>query len=462
MPLAVCAYGDANWLTETRPQAVLASITGARKGLVFDGCLDDGFARALLECIGRGDRTSMRRGAVSAIRTARFAELRGGDDLRVWRLSAEQSNTSIVYGDRLILKLFRRVQPGINPDFEIGRQLTETIGFPRVPAVAGALEYAGIAEPPTTIALLQQLVPSQADGWRHATDEVDRFFDHVDPKPIPPIEPLTYSAMLTAEIPPAIADAMAGYLRSAGTLGRRTGEMHMALASDASNLAFAPEPFTKDDLGAVADDTLAQAHRAFQTLEQLHGDPKLPAEVAAGVDSLLHARESVLERIRSAPALEFVASKIRVHGDYHLGQVLWCEGDFYLLDFEGEPARPISQRRLKQSPMKDVAGMIRSFGYAAYAGLFAHTAARPDDFERLEPWARLWQTWATAAFLRSYFDATAGALFIPAEASRRDGLLQLFVLDKALYELNYELNNRPDWIRIPLRGIFEILNGGAR
>ncbi len=462
LPLAVCAYADAKWLIDVRPHVVLASITGARKGVLFDGWLDDRFARTLLESVGRGEATPMRRGTVSALQTVRFDELRGSDELRVWRLSAEQSNTSIVYGDRLILKLFRRVQPGINPDFEIGRQLTEAIGFSRVPAVAGALEYAGIAEPPTTIALLQQLVESQADGWRHATDEVDRFFDHVEPKPVPAVEPLTYSGMLTAQIPQAIADAMAGYLRPAETLGRRTGEMHVALASDASNVAFAPEPFTKEDLGAVVDDTLAQAQRAFQTLDQLHGDTTLPAEVAAGVDSLLHARDTLLERIRSAPALEFVASKIRVHGDYHLGQVLWCEGDFYLLDFEGEPARPITQRRLKQSPMKDVAGMIRSFGYAAYAGLFAHTAARPDDFERLEPWARIWQTWATATFLRGYFDATAGALFIPAEASQRDSLLQLFVLDKALYELNYELNNRPDWIRIPLRGIFEILNGGAR
>ena len=155
--------------------------------------------------------------------------------------------------------------------------------------------------------------------------------------------------------------------------------------------------------------------------------------------------------------LECDASKIRVHGDYHLGQILWSQADFYLLDFEGEPARPIEERRGKQSPLKDVAGMMRSFGYAAYAALFAHAASRPAEFERLEPWARIWQTWVTAAFLRGYFTASAGAPFVPAESSSRDALLQAFVLDKAIYELNYELNNRPEWVRIPIRGIMEIL-----
>jgi maltose alpha-D-glucosyltransferase/alpha-amylase len=166
----------------------------------------------------------------------------------------------------------------------------------------------------------------------------------------------------------------------------------------------------------------------------------------------------LLDSIRQAPSLEFVASKIRVHGDYHLGQVLWSEGDFYILDFEGEPARSIAQRRQKQSALKDVAGMVRSFSYAAYAALFAHAASRPAEFERLEPWARLWQTWASAAFLRGYFVTIGDALFVPTEASQREALLRLWMLDKALYELNYELNNRPDWLRIPIRGVLGLLN----
>ena len=146
-----------------------------------------------------------------------------------------------------------------------------------------------------------------------------------------------------------------------------------------------------------------------------------------------------------------------MHGDYHLGQVLWAEGDFYLLDFEGEPARTLPHRRQKQSPLKDVAGMLRSFNYAAYASLFGQAATRPADFGRLEPWAHIWQTWASAAFLRGYFETAGEASFLPADFAQRDALLRLFMLDKALYELNYELNNRPDWVRIPLWGIFDLL-----
>ena len=169
------------------------------------------------------------------------------------------------------------------------------------------------------------------------------------------------------------------------------------------------------------------------------------------------SRERLLEVVKHGPAFEFTSSKIRIHGDYHLGQVLWAEGDFYILDFEGEPAQPLPQRRAKQSPLKDVAGMLRSFSYAAYAGLFAHASARPDEFGRLEPWARIWQTWTCGAFLRAYLTGTQGALFLPADPTQREMLLRFFMLDKALYELNYELNNRPDWVRIPLWGIFDLL-----
>jgi maltose alpha-D-glucosyltransferase/alpha-amylase len=194
-------------------------------------------------------------------------------------------------------------------------------------------------------------------------------------------------------------------------------------------------------------DAAAQAQQALATIERLR----------VGTE-ILERRQRLLDAIHTPPALQFTTAKIRVHGDYHLGQVLWCEGDFYILDFEGEPARPLPQRRLKQSPLKDVAGMMRSFSYAAYAGLFAHTASRPAAFDALAPWATLWETWTTAAFLRGYFATVGSALFVPQQADQRDELLRFFVLDKALYELNYELNNRPDWLRIPLSGILRLLD----
>jgi maltose alpha-D-glucosyltransferase/alpha-amylase len=464
VPLAICSASDCKGVEERSPHAVLARVTGARKGVLFDAWLDDRFARTLLETLDRQEDTRTRRGIVRPVQTANYSPHRGTGDLSVARLSSEQSNTSIVYGDRLILKLFRRLEPGINPDFEIGRQLTERIGYSRVPAVTGAFEYHMTAERPMTVAMMQRLVESQEDGWRHATDELSKYFDRVETRRLPDVPlPATFAEMAAAETPRQISDVMFGYVETAETLGRRTAEVHLALASDASNVAFAPEPLTQDDLKAVAMGATVEARKGFDALESWlkpgsGGQSSLAGDVAAQARQLLAGREPLLERLRNAPLLEFTATKIRVHGDYHLGQVLWAEGDFYILDFEGEPARPIEQRRHKHSPLKDVAGMLRSFSYAAYAGLFAHTASRPAEFDRLEGWARLWQTWSSGAFLRGYLQTAASAQFVPTVPSQRDTLLQLFVIDKALYELNYELNNRPDWVRIPLRGLLEILH----
>jgi maltose alpha-D-glucosyltransferase/alpha-amylase len=184
----------------------------------------------------------------------------------------------------------------------------------------------------------------------------------------------------------------------------------------------------------------------------------LPPDVAENARVLLDRTDGTYQRLQDARgSLDLTAACIRVHGDYHLGQVLWSEGDYYLLDFEGEPARPIEERRHKQSPLKDVAGMLRSYSYAAYAALFARAANQRLDFERLEPWARVWQIWVSASFLRGYLETAGPAPFLPLDPVQRRLLLDLFLLDKAFYELNYELNNRPEWVRIPLRGILELL-----
>ena len=465
LPLAIVAAPDGNEIETRSPHAVLSRVTGARKGILFDASLDTRFAETILEAMDRQEETTMKRGRMRTQQTSLYAGFRGQGPLRVTQASADQSNTSIIYGDRLILKLFRRLEPGVNPDYEIGRYLTEQRRFSRVPAVTGDMHFHFPTEEPTTVAMMQQLVESQADGWRHATEELSRFYDRIEGRNTPR-EPLpgTFGDMIAVRSPMAVVELMTGYLETALTLGRRTGELHLALASDARDAAFAPEPFTKDDLAAVAADANAQIQQAMEALQatvSARGKKasriELSDEMAAEARQLLRARGPLVDAIRRAPTLEFTAAKTRIHGDYHLGQVLWSEGDFYILDFEGEPTRPLGVRRQKQSPLKDVAGMLRSFSYAAYAALFAHTVSRPAEYGRLEPWARLWQTWAGASFLRGYFDIAGHALFMPTEPSQRDALLRLFVIDKALYELNYELNNRPDWVRIPLRGLLELL-----
>jgi maltose alpha-D-glucosyltransferase/alpha-amylase len=249
-----------------------------------------------------------------------------------------------------------------------------------------------------------------------------------------------------------------GYVDSARLLGRRTAELHLALAEDSTSAAFAPEAWTREDVARIVADAEEQIAVARALLES--DAVTIPGEVAAGARELI-ARAGAAVRERYGPpragALDGAVAKIRVHGDYHLGQVLWAEGDFYILDFEGEPARPLEERRRRESPMKDVAGMLRSFSYAAYAALFSHSGGRAEELARLEPWAAAWQRWTSAAFLTGYLAAAGAASFVPRDPVQRAALLELFVLDKALYEMNYELNNRPDWARIPLRGLAELL-----
>jgi maltose alpha-D-glucosyltransferase/alpha-amylase len=213
---------------------------------------------------------------------------------------------------------------------------------------------------------------------------------------------------------------------------------------------------TRDDRSRLAGLLIDHARRALGPLEHALVDLSDSARRAAS--QIVASGPRLLERLREVASVDGAFSKIRVHGDYHLGQVLWSENDFVILDFEGEPARPLSERRAKQSPLKDVAGMLRSYSYAAYAGLFAHTVAHPDDFERLERWAHLWQTWSSVTFLRAYLAAAGGAAFLPPTPAAFVTLLRAFVLDKALYEVLYELNSRPGWLEIPLWGILGLVD----
>jgi maltose alpha-D-glucosyltransferase/alpha-amylase len=255
--------------------------------------------------------------------------------------------------------------------------------------------------------------------------------------------------------PPAGAREVIGpYLQTAATLGRRTAELHLALVGGPDDPGFAPEPLTPADLAELARQTAGEARTALDALRD--NLDRLPEAFVAPARLLLEQGPAILERLKVPPALPPGTVKTRVHGDYHLGQVLWVDNDFVILDFEGEPTRTVEERRARQSPLKDVAGMLRSFDYAAHAGLFALTRDRPHDFDSLEPWARLWRQWTSASFLREYLARARGAAFLPAGGGLA-ALLDIFLLDKALYELAYELNNRPDWVRIPLRGVLALV-----
>jgi maltose alpha-D-glucosyltransferase/alpha-amylase len=458
LPLATATGEAADTLIANRPHAVAARITGARKGILYDAAALPPFGEIAFGAIADSREFRGARGTIRPLRTAAFAEARGTTDpaLPIRTMDTEQSNTSIEFGGRLILKLFRRIEPGPNPELEIGDYLTRS-GFPGVPPLAGALEYVRDGRS-TTLAVLHRLVANQGTGWSRAVDELGHYYDRaaaaqgrmppLDPERRPPV------ALAGAPPPPFAVDAIGGYLASAAALGRRTAELHLRLAAASGDPALEPEPVAAADLAAAADEMTEQAGVALDAL--VTQADRLPDALRADAERLLGARDRVTAAFAELRAVRSAALRTRIHGDFHLGQVLVAEQDFVILDFEGEPARPLKQRRAKQSPLRDVAGMLRSFSYAAYAALFRHAADRPELVPRLDPWARAWQDWTGAVFLRSYLAAAADAAFLPA-GDDLHRMLQAFMLDKALYELRYELNNRSDWTRIPLGGTLALI-----
>jgi maltose alpha-D-glucosyltransferase / alpha-amylase len=462
VPLAVSAGTAAVHLLESHRASVLARLRGPNgEAVLHDAVADDAVCTALLNAVAAGHEFRTGAGRIRAEATAAFARLRGDPDdrLPVVHGPATSSNTLVFFGRRLLLKLFRRLEVGTNPDYEVGRFLTEESPFGRIPQVAGTLEYRRPDRGPVSLAVFQALVPNQGDGWQHAIGELGGYYERAaarmaGPDPVVP-DPRPVPELIDAAPPPAALETIGSYLHAAATLGRRTAEMHVALANGRGNPAFAPEPLSATDLDALRGEIRKQAEGALMALQANLN--RLPADVGESARTLLELGPAVVRDPLPAGVGVPAATRTRIHGDYHLGQVLWVDNDFVILDFEGEPTRTVEERREKFSPLRDVAGMLRSYHYAAYAGLFAFTNDRPDDFPRLETWADLWHQWAAAAFLRGYRQAAGRAHFVPKVPVEFAALLDGFMLCKAFYELAYELNNRPDWVRIPLRGILDLL-----
>ena len=390
-----------------------------------------------------------------------MAETTGPEDkaLAPHRSSAEQSNTSVLFGDRLIMKLFRHPEPGLNPDCEIGRFLTEEAHFANVAPFGGSIEYIKEAEVPTTLGMLQGLVANQGDGWKWMLEELERYYESNAQETVPPEElsrPVEVAGpMAVTQASAFVCDRAGVALNAAAVLGKRTAEMHLALASSKTNEAFSPEPISAEYLAGLQASINAEAARGYELLKKtMSGLADDTVELAA---FLLSRRTRTLDGLGVSELNHVNGQRIRIHGDYHLGQVLRVKTDFVILDFEGEPARPLEVRRAKHSPLKDVAGMLRSFNYAAWAALMKYTSRRPEDQSRLGPWARLWDQSVSAEFLHSYGATVSGSGLLPSSPSAVRALLDLYLLEKAFYELIYELNSRPDWVKIPLMGIASLL-----
>jgi trehalose synthase-fused probable maltokinase len=426
---------------------------------LLDALADEQFLGCLLDAIAQGATFRGARGEVRAVSTNAFAALSGQGPLAPSLMKSEQSNSSVVYGQRLVLKIFRRVEAGINPDLEIGLFLTEQSSFRNIPPAAGHLEYVSNEGIRTSLGVLQGYVANQGDAWQFTLRALSEYYEkaqvHILAAEEIPRDPIL--ALSGQTIPEEASRRIGPYLESAALLGRRTAELHTALASAQQDPAFMPEPVSEGGQQGFVIAAMELVTANFGLLRRLRDE--MPAHVRQEADNVLRLEDSARRRFRLVGGLKPSTMLTRIHGDYHLGQVLFTGSDFVIIDFEGEPARPLEERRKKRSPLQDVAGMLRSFHYAAYAELLqqAITHGLDENLRSLEPWAYYWQRWVSATFLKAYLKVSRSSRFIPQGREELALLLDAYLLDKAVYELGYELNNRPSWVRIPLEGISQLL-----
>jgi maltose alpha-D-glucosyltransferase/alpha-amylase len=428
---------------ELLPYAVARVRRGPRMGLLYGAGSSPNFAVSLLDALRRGDEVQTTEGGrLRFTKTAVLADYPDVDPSTVKRLSVEQSNTSVAVGEQMILKLYRRLQSGTHPEIEVGRFLTEVAGFRNTPELLGSVEHVSADGTTTALAVLQRFVRNQGDAWTWSIETLKRELDT--------------ATFVSEQDAASLEEVLADYLPTVRTIGRRTAELHLAFTTPSDDPAFAVEELTVADVRAAAADAKDQGQRAFAAIERLARDA--PEATAAAMQALAARRDecwALIDRLSVPPA---GAVKTRVHGDYHLGQVLIVQNDVMIVDFEGEPARPADERRTKSSPLRDVAGMLRSFAYVA------ETAARNVEQRvvagaapRLAELAQACRQVVEAAFMQAYEDVARDTTVWVPDPATRGNLLQLHVLAKALYEINYEASHRPEWIEIPVRGVLSIL-----
>jgi maltose alpha-D-glucosyltransferase / alpha-amylase len=434
---------------------------------LVDALSDKRFLNYLLQAVAENASFEGSAGVIRAISTPALATIwqPSQGPLIPSLMKVEQSNSSIVYSKRLMLKIFRRLEPGINPDLEIGLFLTRQSGLRTVPPLAGHLEYTNSKGTRTSVGVLQGFIANQGDAWQFTLGALSQYYEKARSEPPLAVNKIPRDSLIevaSQAIPEEVKRRIGPYLESAALLGRRTAELHIALASELHDQAFTPERLSEAEQVSFIRSAVDLMAANFGLMRRLKDE--MPSQVRLEANSVLGLEGKAQSRFQLLGGLEPPPIATRTHGDYHLGQVLFTGSDFVIIDFEGEPARSLQERRKKRSPLQDVAGMLRSFHYAAYAPLLQQ-AATPGQEERSEdpglgdlgPWAFYWQKWVSATFLKTYLEVSSGQQFIPASREELELLLDVYLLNKAIYELGYELNNRPTWVRIPLEGISQLL-----
>lgn len=475
LPLAFAAGERGERALHDHPEAAVARLEGDAlgaegHGMLYDALHEPAFRRFLLEAVARSSVFRTDGETLEGRRDEAFHTLRGDGELASRVSHAEQSNASVIYDERLIFKLFRKVAPGENPDLEIGRFLTEKTDFGQVPPVAGSLHLTWKGET-ATAGILQGWVRSEGDAWSFSLDALSRFFDRVSmglesgelTRPPGPTGGPAFSEL--DELPEPVAGVLGLHSTSVELLGRRTAELHLALSGDAAREieAFRPKPFTTLYQRGLYQSLRSKASRTLQAVEQAAKQGRLgdlPEEARQHLVGLTARRNELFEGFSVLREGKIDALRIRIHGDYHLGQVLSTGRDFVLLDFEGETARPLSERRILRSPLRDVAGMLRSYHYATYVArkrAEERGLVRQGEEPMLEAWAGLWRRVMGSRFLGAYLETASPGEFLPRDRTDVGKLLHAFLLEKALQELHHDLVYRPPWAPIPLAGVLDLL-----
>jgi len=414
----------------------------AAVGLMGDAMADEAYCQAVVEAIGTGRELKAAAGRIRFVPTQSFDELAQArrEELTPLKVLGMSSNSVALLGQKLFLKTYRRIREGVNPELEVGRFLTDVVKFPHCVPVAGHVEYVDHEGKISTLALLQSFVPNQGDAWTFAVDALARHLESVGSQ---------------GEVQPPD-----GFVEQVRTLAMRTAQLHAALSRHTGNDAFDPEPVQATDIPLwvkqVRDDALA-------TMDQLSAyRDRLPPQLQPAALEIFSAGPRLMQMVEGYARHAPQGFKTRYHGDYHLGQVLLVKNDFVIIDFEGEPARSLDERRRKHSALRDVAGMLRSFDYARHMAV-RQAAQHAGEEEKLVPIGAEWLRLARDAFLDAYAaEAVAAGLYADQDVvAAQQPLLELFELEKALYELRYELANRPDWVGVPLEGVTALIRTAA-
>ena len=422
------------------PVALAAVRRGAREGTLLDAAADASFIGFILDQLRRPQVLEWEGRRIEFRSTGELADdvAAALDDIRA--VDTEQSNSTVLVGNRYVVKLFRRIEPGINPEIELGRYLTETVQFPNTPALLGTAELEENGSR-AAVAVVHRFLENQGDAWTVTNAYLDRFVEE--------------QRLLTAEAA-GHSDEQAAYLHRVEHVGQRVAELQLALAGREDMVDFAPEPISAADIQRWTESLLERAVHTLDHLARRRSD--LPDTARQLVEKVLSARESLASLLHELLPDTLDAVKIRHHGDFHLGQMLIVKDDVFIIDFEGEPRRSIEDRRRKAPAARDVAGLIRSIDYSATGALERALKSAPDDEGKIARALEGWRVSAVAAFFAGYRRSLTDLRLWPQSPRAADRLLDFFLLEKAFYEIEYELAHRPDWLRVPLAGTWRILS----